>query len=164
MNSVPPEHRGASSGMRATFQNTANTLSITLIFTVVIIGLAGSLPTTLYQGLSRAGIPTADAAMVANIPPTAALFAAFLGYNPMATILPSQIVKSLPLTAQAQLLGKTFFPSLLLGPFKSGLRIAFSISTLLMIVAAMASLMRGKKYTDDQSEPSRQSLSEGPQH
>ena len=163
MNSVPPEHRGASSGMRATFQNTANTFSITLIFTVVIIGLAGSLPTTLYQGLSRAGIPAVDAGMVANLPPTAALFAAFLGYNPMATILPSQIVKSLPLTAQAQLLGKTFFPSLLSGPFKSGLAIAFSISTLLMIVAVMASLMRGKKFTDDQSEPSGQSLSQDPQ-
>ena len=158
MNSVPPEHRGVSSGMRATFQNTANTLSITLIFTVVIIGLAGSLPTTLYQGLSRAGIPAADANMVARLPPTAALFAAFLGYNPMATILPSQIVKALPLAAQAELLGKTFFPSLLSGPFKSGLAIAFSISTLLMVVAALASLLRGKKYTHGQAEPSEQSL------
>jgi MFS family permease len=162
MNSVPPEHRGASSGMRATFQNTANTLSITLIFTVVIMGLAASLPTTLFQGLTRAGIPAVDAGLVANIPPTAALFAAFLGYNPMATILPAQIVKALPSAAQAQLLGKTFFPSLLSGPFESGLRIAFSISTLLMIVAAMASLMRGEKYTHEQSEPAEQSLSEGP--
>ncbi len=50
MNSVPPEHRGASSGMRATFQNTANTLSITLIFTVVTIGLAASLPTRCPRG------------------------------------------------------------------------------------------------------------------
>lgn len=52
MNSVPAEHRGASSGMRATFQNTANTLSITWIFTMVTIGLAAHLPTTLYQGLT----------------------------------------------------------------------------------------------------------------
>ncbi len=67
----------------------------------------------------------------------------------MATILPAQIVKALPAAAQADLLGKTFFPGLLSRPFESGLRIAFSISTLLMIGAAMASLMRGEKYTHE---------------
>ena len=152
MNSVPPEHRGVSSGMRATFQNTANTLSITFIFTIVTIGLANSLPTTLFQGLTQAGIPAADAHMVANLPPTSALFAAFLGYNPLGTILPAKIMNALPMAAQSQLLGKTFFPSLLAGPFKSGLRIAFSISAVLMVIAALASLMRGKKYTHGQTE------------
>ena len=154
MNSVPAEDRGASSGMRATFQNTANTLSITLIFTIVTIGLARSLPTTLFQGLTQAGIPAADAHLVANLPPTAALFAAFLGYNPMGTILPAQIIKALPAAAQSNLLGKTFFPSLLAGPFKSGLRIAFSVSVVLMIIAALASLMRGKKYLHGQTDVS----------
>ena len=152
MNSVPAEDRGVSSGMRATFQNTANTLSITLIFTIVTIGLAASLPTTLFQGLTQAGIPAVDAHMVANLPPTAALFAAFLGYNPMATILPAQIIKALPAAAQATLLGKTFFPSLLAVPFESGLRIAFSISVVFMIIAALASLMRGKKYLNGQTD------------
>jgi MFS family permease len=152
MNSVPAEHRGVSSGMRATFQNTANTLSITLIFTIVTIGLASSLPTTLFQGLTQAGVPAIDAHMVANLPPTSALFAAFLGYNPLGTILPAQILKSLPAATQAELLGKTFFPQLLSVPFKSGLRIAFSISAVLMVIAAFASLLRGKKYTDDRSE------------
>ena len=152
MNSVPPEHRGASSGMRATFQNTANTLSITFIFTIVTIGLANSLPTTLFQGLTQVGIPAADAHMVANLPPTSALFAAFLGYNPLGTILPAKIMNALPAAAKAQLLGKTFFPGLLAGPFKSGLRIAFSISAVLMVIAALASLMRGKKYTHGQTD------------
>jgi MFS family permease len=154
MNSVPPEHRGASSGMLATFQNTANSLSITFIFTIVTIGLATSLPTTLFQGLTNAGIPAVDSRMVANIPPTAALFAAFLGYNPLATILPAPIIKLLPSAEQAQLLGKTFFPNLLSGPFESGLRVAFSISAFLMVVAAMASWLRGKKYMHNPSDPS----------
>src|SRR5271157_1433323 len=57
MNSVPAEHRGVSSGMRATFQNTANTLSITLIFTMVTAGLAARLPAALYSGLTQAGLP-----------------------------------------------------------------------------------------------------------
>jgi MFS family permease len=151
MNSVPAEHRGVSSGMRATFQNTAGTLSITLIFTIVTIGLASSLPNTLFQGLIQAGVPAVDAHMVANLPPTSALFAAFLGYNPLGTILPAQILKALPAATQAELLGKTFFPQLLSVPFKSGLRIAFSISAVLMVIAAFASLLRGKKYSDDRS-------------
>jgi Arabinose efflux permease len=147
MNSVPAEDRGVSSGMRATFQNTANTLSITFIFTIVTIGLASSLPTTMFQGLTKAGIPADAAHVVANLPPTSALFAAFLGYNPMGTILPAKLLNALPVAAKTELLGKTFFPSLLAGPFKSGLRIAFSISAVLMVIAALASLMRGKKYS-----------------
>jgi MFS family permease len=145
MNSVPPEHRGASSGMRATFQNTANTLSITLIFTVVTMGLATSLPRALFQGLSQAGIPAATAQQVANMPPTGALFAAFLGYNPMGAMLPPKILQSLPAATSTLVLGKTFFPNMISSPFKSGLQVSFLISAGLAIVAALASLLRGKR-------------------
>ncbi|MDP4159785.1 MAG: MFS transporter, partial [Bacillota bacterium] len=79
MNTVPPEHRGASSGMRATIQNTGTALSMTLYFSILIIGLARHLPTAMYQGLVNAGVPAAAAQQVANLPPTGALFAAFLG-------------------------------------------------------------------------------------
>ncbi len=143
MNAVPPENRGVSSGMRATFQNTANTLSITLIFTVVTIGLAAQLPSTVYQGLTQAKIPSSIARQVANLPPTSALFATFLGYNPMGTLLPAQVVKSLPAANQAEILGKAFFPNLISGPFKNGLVIAFLISAVLCAAAALVSLMRG---------------------
>jgi MFS family permease len=44
MNAVPPEHRGVSSGMRATFQNVAQSLSMTFIFTLVIAGPLGACP------------------------------------------------------------------------------------------------------------------------
>ena len=152
MNSVPPEHRGVSSGMRSTFQNTANTLSITLIFTMVTTGLASRLPTALYSGLTQAGLPASAAQGVANLPPTAALFAAFLGYNPLGTLLPQQVLHTLPATAQAQLLGRTFFPGLIAGPFEQGLRIAFWISAALSIGAALASLLRGKRYIHGMEE------------
>ena len=145
MNSVPAEHRGASSGMRATFQNTANTLSITWIFTMVTIGLAAHLPTTLYQGLAQAGVPSNVAHQVANMPPTAALFAAFLGYNPMKALLPAAVLQQLPAASQALLLSKPFFPNLISAPFDFGLRIAFSISAVLGVISALASLMRGKR-------------------
>ncbi|HUI89061.1 MAG TPA: MFS transporter [Anaerolineales bacterium] len=146
MNSVPAEHRGVSSGMRSTFQNTASTLSITLIFTMVTAGLASRLPAALYSGLTQAGLPGNAAQGIANLPPTAALFAAFLGYNPLGTLLPQQVLHALPAAAQAQLLGKTFFPSLIAGPFEQGLRIAFWISAALSVTAALASFLRGKRY------------------
>ena len=146
MNSVPAEHRGASSGMRATFQNTANTISITWIFTMVTIGLAAHLPVALFQGLTQAGIPANVATQVANLPPTGALFAAFLGYNPMKTLIPAAALQQLPAASQALLLGKTFFPNLIAAPFDYGLRLAFSISVALAVIAALASLLRGKRY------------------
>jgi EmrB/QacA subfamily drug resistance transporter len=146
MNSVPAEHRGASSGMRATFQNTANTISITWIFTMVTIGLASHLPASLYQGLTQAGVPALVAHQVASLPPTGALFAAYLGYNPMKTILPAAVLQQLPAASQALLISKAFFPNLISAPFDYGLRLAFSISVMLAVVAALASLLRGKRY------------------
>ena len=146
MSSVPPEHRGVSSGMRATFQNTASTLSINWIFAMVIIGLASHLPTALYQGLIRVGVPSAAASQVANLPPTGALFAAFLGYNPMQTLLPATVLQQLPVASQTLLLSKTFFPNLISTPFDFGLRLAFSISVAFALIAAVASVLRGGRY------------------
>lgn len=145
MNSVPPEHRGASSGMRATLQNTGMALSMTLYFSILIIGLTQHLPAAMYQGLVNAGVPAAAAGQVANLPPTAALFAAFLGYNPMAHLLPATIIHQLPLASQHLILGKAFFPRLIAPAVMSSLRIAFYISTVLSLIAAAASFMRGKR-------------------
>ncbi len=146
MNAVPAEHRGVSSGMRSTFQNTANTLSITFIFTMVLVGLAASLPSSLYNGLIQAAVPATVAQSVAHLPPTAALFAAFLGYNPMGTLIPASVLQNLSAAAQASLTGKTFFPTLIAGPFEQGLRVAFSISVALSLLAAFASLLRGQRF------------------
>lgn len=149
MNAVPPEDRGVASGMRATFMNTANTISVTLIFTMVTIGLAASLPTTLYRGLTQVGIPSNIAQAVAGLPPTSALFAAFLGYNPMATLLPPQVLATLSAATQQTVLSKNFFPGLLEGPFAQGLGFAFGISAVLTVLAAIISYSRGKDYIHD---------------
>jgi len=101
------------------------------------------------------------ATQVANLPPTGALFAAFLGYNPMKTLIPAAALQSLPAASQALLLGKTFFPNLIAGPFDYGLRIAFSISVGLAIVAALASLLRGKRYIYEQESQVPFDLPEG---
>jgi EmrB/QacA subfamily drug resistance transporter len=146
MNSVPAEHRGAASGMRATFQNVASTLSITVIFSLVTLGLAANLPGALYSQLSGAGIPAAVALQVSHLPPIGALFAAFLGYNPMGTLLPAGVLAALPQASRALVLGKSFFPNLIAGPFMDGLRIAFALSAVLSVLAAIASLLRGPRF------------------
>src|SRR5262245_28396452 len=57
MNSLPPERRGVGAGMSATFQNSAMMLSIGIFFTLIILGLASSLPVTLTHGLVAQGVP-----------------------------------------------------------------------------------------------------------
>ncbi len=153
MNSVPAHQRGVASGMRATFQNGASVMSLSIFFSIVIVGLASNLPTTLLRGLTEAGLPAQVASGVAHLPPTAALFAAFLGYNPMQTLLPSDVLQRLPQAAQANLLGHSFFPSLISGPFMDGLHAVFYLSAGLCLIAAVASLLRGQRYIHEDSLP-----------
>ena len=149
MNAVPPEHRGASSGMRATFQNVASSLSLTLIFTLVVAGLSASLPGALFGRLTAAGIPSSVATQISGIPPVGALFSAFLGYNPMASLIPPSVLAGLPAAARATVLSNSFFPQLLAGPFHDGLQIAFSVCIVLSLGAAAASWLRGRRYIHD---------------
>ncbi len=145
MNSLPPNQRGAGAGMTATFQNAAMVLSIGVFFSLIIAGLASHLPDTLYHGLVAQGIPPAAAAKVSHLPPTGALFAAFLGYNPMATLLGPALHALSPAHA-AYLTGRSFFPHLVTAPFMQGLREAFDFAVIVSLIAAAASWMRGGKY------------------
>ena len=149
MNSVDPHVRGVASGMRATFQNSATTLSIGIIFSMVTIGIAEHMPAVFYTSLTRVGIPDSVATHISHLPPTAALFAAFLGYNPMRTLLPSDIFNSLPAHTQTLLTSNKFFPTILARPFMDGVVIAFGISAVISILAAAASLLRGKEYINN---------------
>jgi MFS family permease len=153
MNSVPPDQRGAASGMNATALNASSVISMAVFFSIVTLGLAAALPATLSVGLTQAGLAANVASQIAHLPPISALFAAFLGYNPMATLIPSAALHQLPAAAQANLLGKSFFPNLISAPFMVGLHAAFYISAVLCLIAAIASLMRGKPYVYGQSAP-----------
>jgi MFS family permease len=146
MNSLPPEHRGVGSGMRATLMNSAMLLSIGVFFSVVIAALAHALPPALSSGLTHLGLSPNQATKLAQVPPTAALFAAFLGYNPMSTLMPASMRQHLSPASQAQLLSTQFFPSLIGPSFMLGLRIAFYVSAGMAAVAAVVSLLRGRPY------------------
>ena len=154
MNSVPPQDRGAASGMRATLQNVGSTVSIAIFFTIVIISLSSSLPIELTSALNAAGAPQLSA-VVSRIPPTTALFAAFLGYNPMKTLLsaaPANATASLSNKTAAYIESNTWFPNAIAKPFLGALATAFYIGAILSIIGAVASLMRGKKFIDTVSE------------
>jgi EmrB/QacA subfamily drug resistance transporter len=153
MNSLPPDQRGAGSGMRSTFQNAASLASMGIFFSIVTAGLAAALPTALSSGLINAGVPGSVANQISHLPPTSALFAAFLGYNPMATLLPPAVLHALPAVNQAHLLGRSFFPNLISPPFLLGLHGAFYLSAAICVIAALASLLRGKRYVYGQEKP-----------
>jgi MFS family permease len=148
MNSLPPERRGVGAGMTATFQNSSMVLSIGIFFSLIILGLSASLPGHLFAGLTAQGVPAAAASQVSHLPPTAVMFAALLGYNPIQMLL-GPVLTKLPASHAAYLTGHSFFPGLIAGPFQHGLDIAFDFAIVACLVAAVASLLRGKRYVHD---------------
>jgi MFS family permease len=143
MNSLPPGDRGAGGGMNQTFQNSAQVLSIGIFFTLMIVGLASSLPHALSTGLEAHGVPAGPANQAAHLPPVSILFAAFLGYNPIQHLVGPHVLGALSAHDQAALTGSTFFPNLISDPFRTGLHSAFAFAIVACLIGAAASLLRG---------------------
>ncbi len=151
MNSVPPEDRGVASGMRSMLQNSGMVVSMALFFTIVIVSLTHLFPPELATSLAGAGAPELLAPMSA-IPPTGALFAAFLGYNPVHAILvtlPQAVVAAISPATMATLTGTTWFPTTLAHAFMPSLRISFYIGALLSVTAAILSSMTGSRFVHE---------------
>src|SRR6476660_7835701 len=152
MSSVPAAERGAASGIRATVTNAGMSLSIGIFFSLMIAGLAQSLPGTLSAGLQPQGVPATVAHNVANLPPVESLFAAFLGYNPIAELLGSSGVRQQPGVNAAVLTGKQFFPQLISGPFHNGLVVVFTAAAVMMVIGAAASWVNPGRTVDDSDD------------
>ncbi|MFD4970591.1 MFS transporter [Streptomyces sp. NPDC058424] len=151
MGSVPPEYRGVASGMRSAFQNSGTALSIGVFFSLMISGLASSLPSALGDGLRAHGVPAAAAEHAASLPPVSTLFATFLGDNPVQHLLgPSGTLDRLSAAQQQALTGHTFFPQLVSGPFHHGLTIVFGVAAAMALVSAVASALRGRHRLPDE--------------
>ena len=146
MNSLPPQDRGAGGGMNQTFQNSAQVLSIGIFFTLMVLGLARSLPHAMASGLQAHGVATATANHLAGLPPVSILFAAFLGYNPIQHLVGPHVLASLSAMQRSTITGRSFFPHLISAPFSSGLHEAFTFAIVACLIAAAASLMRGGRY------------------
>jgi MFS family permease len=153
MSSVPARYRGAASGMRSTFQNSGMSLSIGIFFSLMIAGLAATLPRTLSAGLRAHGVPAPLAAHVASLPPVSTLFASFLGYNPIGSLLrPTGVLARIPRPDAAVLTSKEYFPHLISGPFHQGLVIVFSVAIAMSLIGALVSLLRGGQFYYDAPE------------
>jgi len=167
MNSVPAEHRGAASGMRATLQNAGMQLSMAVFFTIVLVGLANGLSGSVSSALAANGVTGSPATALSNMVasnPTGALFGAFLGKNPMSVYIVQFPPGTFSQAATAVLESKTFFPNAVAPAFLKGIDLAFAISAVLTGVAAVVSLMRGGRYVHElHSEDARSgSASERP--
>jgi len=157
MSAVPARYRGAASGMRSTFQNSGMSLSIGIFFSLMIAGLAATLPRTLTSGLRAQGVPLNVASHVAHLPPVSTLFSALLGYNPVRSLLgPSGVLSRLPQRNAAVLTGKQFFPHLISGPFHHGLIIVFGAAIAMSVAGALVSLLRGGQFYYDEEGPADQ--------
>jgi hypothetical protein len=125
-------------------------LSIGVFFSLMIVGLSSGLPAALHDGLVAHGVAGPDATRIADLPPVSTLFASFLGYNPVETMLGPHVLHSLPAADARTLTGRSFFPHLISGPFHTALVYAFVFAILACLVAAVASLLRGGKYHYDE--------------
>jgi MFS family permease len=147
MSSVPANRRGSASGMRSTFQNSGMSLSIGIFFSLMVAGLASTLPRTLTTGLHAQGVPLDIATKVAHLPPVSTMFAALLGYNPIHNLLdPTGVLSTLSAKQVGVLTGKQFFPTVISGPFHHGLVIVFTAAAIMSFIGAMVSLLRGKQF------------------
>jgi MFS family permease len=151
MNSVPAAQRGAANGMMSTFQNSGMVLSIGIFFSLMIVGLAAKLPNTMFAGLTANGVPASAAHQIANQPPVGDLFASFLGFNPLGTLLTQAHVTGLTAAQHATLTGKEFFPHLISQPFKHGLVIVFTLAIVMSLISSVVSLLRGEHFVHDDS-------------
>ena len=150
MNSVPPDQRGGAAGIQATFMNSGMVLSIGVFFSLMIVGLANTLPGTMFRGLVANGVGATQAHSVASLPPVGSLFASFLGYNPLQGLLGSQAASQVSTTQWQTLTGKSFFPHLIAEPFHHGLVIVFTAAIAMSLLAAVFSALRGRRFVHDE--------------
>lgn len=152
MNAVPAKFRGVASGMRSTFTNAGTMLSLGVFFSIMIAGLAQRLPQAMSSGLIAHGVPAQVANKIAELPPTSSLFAALLGYNPLQSLVPKQVLDALPSQQAAIITGHTFFPHLIGGAFLHGLSLTFIMSMLMSLIAAVISYLRGRRYINHEGK------------
>ena len=163
MNSVPARHRGAASGMRVTFAQVGMPLSMGLFFTLLVLGLNAKVPSAMYQGLVAHGVPAANAAQLSHLPPLGYLFAAFLGLNPLRSLLGPAVLGHLAPAQAAALTSRAFFPRLIGPSFKDALMIILAFAVVMSLIAAVASALRGEKFVheDDESRDQKAQLTLG---
>ena len=158
MNALPNEQRGVGSGMRSTLQNAGMAASMGMFFTIVITALVANLPASINSALVSLGtidglnVSTTLGPLFANIPATSALFAAFLGVDPVKYMLVSTTgltSNQIALLSYLAPTSTTWFPKAMAPAFMGALRETFYIGAAISLVGALFSAVRGKVYVNE---------------
>jgi hypothetical protein len=131
-----------------------------LFFTLLVIGLNSKVPAVMYKGLLAHGIPAANAVQLSHLPPLGYIFAAFLGINPLKSLLGPAVLSHLAPGQAAAITGRAFFPQLIGTPFKNALMLILAFAVVMSVIAAIASALRGEKFihVDEESIAQRAGL------
>jgi MFS family permease len=158
MGAVPPNARGVAAGMRQTIGNAGQLVSTALFLTIVVGGLATTLPTTLRASLTQAGVPTAKAHDAAGVPAGTAVFAAVLGYNPIDRLLPPASRSSLSPTVSARITGGQFFARVIASPLSAAMHVTFLVGAVFAFGGLIASALRGPRVRGPAIEEGSESV------
>ena len=147
MSSVPAAERGAASGVRATFFN-AGLVPVDRHFLLADDrGPGQHVAECDERRTAGAGcVRGRRAGRSPTLPPVGSLFAAFLGYNPIAELLAPHNALRQPGVNADVLTGKTFFPHLITEPFHTGLVVVFVAAAVMMLIGALASMFNPGRY------------------
>ena len=145
MNSLPPDQRGSARAWRPRSRTPRRCSRSGSSSASSSSGCPRRSRPSCYHGLASHGVPQAAATSVSKLPPVGSLFASFLGYNPVGTLL-APTLPHLPHATAAYLTGHKFFPTLVSHPFATGIHTVFYFAAGCCVVAAVASWMRGGNY------------------
>jgi hypothetical protein len=121
----------------------------------MVVGLSASLPESLYRGLVAHGVTPSAASHASHLSPISTLFAAFLGYNPIQHLVGAHVLAQISPAQRAVLAGRSFFPSIISAPFRSGLHAALDFAIVASLLAAAASWTRGAHNPAGDLQPVR---------
>ena len=142
MDALPWKDRGVGNGIRTTFANIGQMISMAIFFTIAITVFSYALPSIISTQLTSLNVPSTLSSQFAAIPASSFLFSAFLGINPVSTFLsqvPSSIISVIPNSSLKIMNESSFIPKLISSPFMQGLRTALYIGIIILIVAAILS-------------------------
>ncbi|MGC8608394.1 MAG: MFS transporter [Thermoplasmata archaeon] len=144
MSSVPSENRGVAAGMLNTMRNVGYGASMAVFFSILIYGLSIYLPGNMQSSLSVAGAG-GILSYLTSMPPTVALFSAFLGIDPIPSILstiPANVVDKIPSSALRIITGSKWFSSVLAPALGNSFAMVFYIVAGITFASAVISLFR----------------------
>ncbi len=146
MNSVPASDRGSASGMLNNMRNTGYVASMGVFFSILIAGLATSLPLHITSALNSAGA-TSLVPYLSSMPPTEAIFGAFLGINPVGAIMAAipRLPAAIPASTVKLLEGNSWFPGVLAPSFMNALDTVFYVISAITIFGSIVSFFRNER-------------------